>query len=138
MKHELFGFSMGQNRFHDETRQYHVIVDFGDGTAGAACNRKRLVSGGTHKTLPEDGHLCGRCDRILPQFQVNEHANGFSLTHLRSGKNHWLSDGVDVLFDADDNPISPGTKGFVEKWTREFNSNVGETLEAYFPELLED
>jgi hypothetical protein len=69
-------------------------------------------------------------------FTVHEHASGFSLTHNPSGKNHWLSDGVDALSDGVDNTLHPGTIGFTELWTEEMNSDP-EALEAYFPELLD-
>jgi hypothetical protein len=70
-------------------------------------------------------------------FTVNEHFNGFSLTHNASGANHWLSDGVDCVFDESDKALSPGSEGFCDKWAAMFNSDVGQTMEAYFPDHVE-
>lgn len=70
-------------------------------------------------------------------FKVEEHTSGYSLTHVASGKNHWLSDGVDAVFGKNEKALSPGTESFRLKWEREFNSDVSQTLEAYFPELGE-
>ncbi len=82
---------------------------------------------------------------IIDTFVINEHMSGFSLTHVSSGKNHWLSDGVDVMSielfedeDEDEVTLHPGTLGFVEAWTDTFNQSVGETLEAYFPDLKDE
>jgi hypothetical protein len=71
-------------------------------------------------------------------FTVEEHASGFSLTHNPSGRNHWLSDGVDVMTmedGDDDTTLHPGTIGFTMAWSDMMNNSEGETLEAYFPDL---
>lgn len=73
----------------------------------------------------------------MDTFRVNEHFNGFELEHIHTGRKHWLSDGVDALFDDADKAINPGTTGFCEKWAAFFNENESQTLEAYFPELAD-
>ena len=86
----------------------------------------------------EDGKFY---DVSKDMFSVNEHATGFSVTHRDTDKTHWLSDGVDVLtmcLDDTEVTLRPGTLGFVETWEDSLNSNVGETLEAYFPDLVEE
>jgi len=70
-------------------------------------------------------------------FAVHERFNGFELEHLPSGDTHWLSDGVDCIFDENDKAISPGTPGFVELWTHHMNTDP-EVMEAYFPQWLGD
>ena len=75
-------------------------------------------------------------------FTVNEHSNGFSLTHNPSQENHWLSDGVDTLsfdegYDGEEVTLHPGTLGFVEVWSESANNPEWETLEACFPHLVE-
>jgi hypothetical protein len=73
----------------------------------------------------------------MPQpkmFSVLEHFNGFSVQHNPTGKTHWLSDGVDAVFDTDDKPIPPGSTGFTVLWEDDLNRGWPETLEAYFPE----
>ena len=72
-----------------------------------------------------------------PLFAVIEHFNGFSLRHLPSGEEHWLSDGVDVIFDAEGNALSPGDPEMIERWTEIFNVMPSETLEAYFPQFMD-
>jgi hypothetical protein len=78
-------------------------------------------------------------------FTVVEHHSGFELIHNPTGKTHWLSDGVDAIgFDEgygdDEEPVtlSPGVLGFVELWTEDMNNSESETLEAYFPELVDE
>ena len=65
-------------------------------------------------------------------FDVIEYQSGFAVRHLLSGEEHWMSDGVDVLFDQDEKAISPGTEGFTDKWAESLNFNPSETMEAYF------
>ncbi len=134
MKYELIGFSMADNGV------CHAVVDNGEKRiyGSPACNRQIKTSGAFVKQLPKDVKFCGGCNRILPEFIVVEYQTGYSLLHARSGETHWLSDGVDVLFDKNENPISPGTKGFREKWEHEMNANYSETLEAYFPNLYDE
>ena len=62
-------------------------------------------------------------------FAVIEHFNGFSLRHLPSGEEHWLSDGVDVLFDEEGRSIPPGDPDFTTRWAEIFNAMPAETLD---------
>lgn len=72
-------------------------------------------------------------DHTTPdRFKVVEYSNGFAVVDLVTGLEHWLSDGVDVLFDEDDNPLSPGTPGFCEAWSEDLNSEPWVTMDAYW------
>lgn len=70
-------------------------------------------------------------------FTVIEYSSGFAIRHNATGREHWLSDGVDVLFDSEDRAISPGTPGFAELWTDGMNKEAETVLEVYFPDLVE-
>lgn len=72
----------------------------------------------------------------LVLFKVVEHFNGYAVVHVPSGQEHWLGDGVDSIFDDNDESVSPGTKAFVQLWEDDLNASGAETLEAYFPDLL--
>lgn len=67
-------------------------------------------------------------------FRVNEFSSGFEVEHIPTGKTHWMSDGVDVLFDENDKALSPGDPDFRQKWEDALNEDAMTTLEAYFPE----
>jgi len=70
------------------------------------------------------------------RFVVNEYSSGYEIEDTKTGKTHWLSDGVDVFFDYDDETSIPevGTEEFRQMWEDSFNADVETTLEAYFPE----
>jgi hypothetical protein len=70
-------------------------------------------------------------------FRVVEYSSYFAIVHIKSGEEHPLSDGVDMLFDEDGHAMSPGDPAFVSTLEECFNADVGETLEAYFPHLAE-
>lgn len=72
------------------------------------------------------------------QFSVIEYSSFFAVRHNPSGEEHPMGDGVDTLFDEDDNALSPGTSDFIEAWEEALNADVRSTLEAYFPQYLED
>jgi hypothetical protein len=72
----------------------------------------------------------------MGRFQVIEHLSHFAVRDTETGQERPMGDGVDVLFDADGTPISPGTEGFCEAWAEALNADQAETLAAYFPELL--
>jgi hypothetical protein len=74
----------------------------------------------------------------LPTFQVIEYSSFFAVRHSVTGEEHAMGDGVDVIFDADEKAVSPGTPGFVETWASWLNESESETLEAYFPHLVEE
>ena len=71
-------------------------------------------------------------------FDVIEYSSFFAVRHNPSGEEHPMSDGVDTLFDEDGAALTPGTPDFVETWTDVLNSDQQTTLEAYFPQHLED
>ena len=70
------------------------------------------------------------------EFHVIEYSSGFAVRHRESGEEHWMSDGVDAVFE-EDNALSPGSEGFVRKWEDSLNESC-DTLEAYFPQYIED
>lgn len=74
--------------------------------------------------------------RPVPErlFQVNEWSSGFEVQHVPTGKTHWMSDGVDALFDEEGHAFSPGDPGFRELWEHVLNETPDETLAAYFPD----
>jgi hypothetical protein len=71
-------------------------------------------------------------------FSVIEYSSFFALRHNPSGDEHPLGDGVDALFDSDGKVLVPGTPGFVHVWTEVLNTDARTTLEAYFPQRLEE
>jgi hypothetical protein len=73
-----------------------------------------------------------------PMFAVIEYHSGFAVRHLPSGDEQWMSDGVDCLFDLENKALSPGTPDFTAEWSKALNNPTSETLEAYFPQLLEE
>jgi hypothetical protein len=70
-------------------------------------------------------------------FSVIEYSSFFAVRHNPTSKEHPMGDGVDTLFDENDEALSPGSEGFVEKWENVLNADAEETLEAYFPEESE-
>lgn len=77
----------------------------------------------------------------MPQhklFTVVECSSFFAVRHNPSGEEHPIGDGVDTLFDPDGHALCPGTSGFVETWERVLNTDDDSTLEAYFPQHLEN
>lgn len=71
-------------------------------------------------------------------FSVIEYSSFFAVKHNRSGDEHPMGDGVDSLFDDDGQALKPGTAGFVETWEQVLNADEQTTLEAYFPQHLEE
>ena len=71
-------------------------------------------------------------------FSVIEYSSFFAVRHNPSGDEHPMGDGVDTLFNEEDEALSPGVEGFVEEWEKLLNAGEGETLEAYFPQHVED
>ena len=66
------------------------------------------------------------------QFSVVEYSSGFAIVNNQTGKQHWLSDGVDALFTKSGKAMRPGSEYFRKTWERSFNQNADETMEAYF------
>jgi len=71
-------------------------------------------------------------------FSVIEYSSFFAVRHNPSGDEKPMSDGVDALFDEDGKALVPDTPGFIEAWEAALNSDEQTTLEAYFPEHVED
>ncbi len=71
-------------------------------------------------------------------FLVVEYRSFFAVRHLASGGEHPMGDGVDTLHDENEQPLSPGSPGFVEKWTQVLNDDLDTTYEAYFPSLAKE
>ena len=71
-------------------------------------------------------------------FSVIEYSSFFAVRHNPSGDEHPMGDGVDTLFNEEDEALSPGVEGFVEAWEKSLNACEGETLEAYFPQHVEE
>jgi hypothetical protein len=72
----------------------------------------------------------------MGRFTVIEYTSFFAVRDTQTGEERPMGDGVDVLFDADGNSISPGTEGFCEQWAEALNADQAETLAAYFPHQL--
>jgi len=73
----------------------------------------------------------------MSRFQVIEYLSFFAARDAETGQERPLGDGVDVLFDAEGTPISPGTPGFCSAWSEALNADEGETLAAYFGEPVD-
>lgn len=82
----------------------------------------------------------GIADDVLedgPLFSVIEYSSFFAVRHNVTGDEHPMGDGVDTLFDiGNDVTLKPGDEGFVERWADSLNATEGETLAAYFPQLV--
>ena len=71
-------------------------------------------------------------------FTVIEHFSFFAVRHNPSGEEHPMGDGVDTLFNEDGHAMQPGRLGFIETWEDTLNTDETSTMEAYFPQHLED
>jgi hypothetical protein len=71
------------------------------------------------------------------EFSVIEYSSFFAVRHNPTGNEHSMGDGVDTLFDSNDKALIPGSEGFIEAWEECLNSSAGETMEAYFPDLVD-
>jgi hypothetical protein len=113
----------------------------------AVCFRGKTVSGfvtfsnpdGTSTTGPDTYvefiPVQGRKNsRAFRRFGVVEYQSGYEVTDDWTGRSHWLGDGVDMLFDAEGEPLVPGTEHFLEALDAQMNADPEETLAAYFPE----
>lgn len=75
----------------------------------------------------------------MPQlFSVIEYSSFFAVRHNPTGDEHPMGDGVDTLFDEDGHALSPGTPNFTATWEGVLNSDEQTTLEAYFPQHIDD
>jgi hypothetical protein len=75
---------------------------------------------------------------VSKTFSVIEYSSFFAVRHNPSGDEHPMGDGVDTLFDDDGKALVPGTPGFVEAWEAVANADEQGTLEAYFPQHVDD
>ena len=66
------------------------------------------------------------------RFKVIEYSSGFAVRDTESGKERWMSDGVDTLFTKSGKAMRPGSEYFRKTWQRVLNANEEETAEAYF------
>lgn len=71
-----------------------------------------------------------------PMFEVVEYVSHFAVRHRGTGEERCMGDGVDTLSDENGCVLSPGIPGFCEKWAEFLNSDIAETLEAYFPDFI--
>ena len=71
-------------------------------------------------------------------FSVIEYSSFFAVRHIPSGDEHPMSDGVDTLFNEDGTALCPGSARFTETWEDVLNADELSTLEAYFPQHVED
>ncbi|HZZ79985.1 MAG TPA: hypothetical protein VFE62_15810 [Gemmataceae bacterium] len=71
-------------------------------------------------------------------FAVIEFSSFFAVRHNPSGDEHPMGDGVDTLFDEEGKALVPGTSAFVDAWESALNEDEQATLEAYFPQHVED
>lgn len=61
-----------------------------------------------------------------------EYSSFYAIRYNLTGEERVMGDGVDVIFDDDDKPITPGTDGFVDAWESFLNAGTHETFKAYF------
>lgn len=71
-------------------------------------------------------------------FSVIEYSSFFAVRHNPTCDEHPMGDGVDSLFDDDGVALKPGMPGFIETWEQALNADEQTTLEAYFPQHLEE
>ncbi len=86
------------------------------------------------KFPPPDAFAITTCRR--GRLTLQEFFAGFAIEidSKPDAKLHWLSDGVDMFADENDEPISPGT---LEWWLAayEWLGDEATLMEAYFPEV---
>lgn len=66
------------------------------------------------------------------RFSVVEYASYYAVRDNSTGKEHAMSDGVDVLFTKTGRAMRPGSEYFRKTWERALNASESETEEAYF------
>lgn len=74
-------------------------------------------------------------------FSVIDYSSFFAVRHNPSGEEYPMGDGVDTLWENVDGefcPACPGSDGFIELWEDSLNYDESSTMEAYFPQYLED
>lgn len=68
------------------------------------------------------------------RFTVVEYASGFAVRDNQTGREAWMSDGVDALTTPTGRSMRPGSEYFRKMWERTLNATPDETADAYFPE----
>lgn len=68
-------------------------------------------------------------------FSVIEYASFYAVRHNPSGKEAHMGDGVDAIFDENEEAIPAGDARLIPAWEKALNESPDETLEAYFPKL---
>ena len=71
-------------------------------------------------------------------FNVIEYSSFFAVRHTPTGDEHPMADGVDTLLDEHCNALCPGSASFAATWEEVLNADEQTTLEAYFPQHVED
>jgi hypothetical protein len=83
--------------------------------------------------------MSGRFDSDdRPTFSVIEYSSFYAVRHNPTGEERPMGDGVDTLFDDNCEPLTPGTEEFRKAWEDSLNGSECETLEAYFPHLVDE
>jgi hypothetical protein len=72
----------------------------------------------------------------MGRFTVIEYLSFFAVRDTETGQERPIGDGVDTLFDADGDSISPETPSFCEQWAEALNADQAETMAAYFPDQI--
>lgn len=65
-------------------------------------------------------------------FSVIEYRSFYAIRYNLTGEERVMGDGVDALCDESDEPVTPGTDGFVDAWEAFLNADTHETFKAYF------
>lgn len=69
------------------------------------------------------------------RFKVIEYSTGYAVRDTQSGRQEWMSDGVDALSTPTGRPMKPGSEYFRRTWQKALNESASETAEAYgFPQ----
>jgi hypothetical protein len=65
-------------------------------------------------------------------LRVHEWSNGYEIENVITGETHWMSDGVDMLFNENCEAYSPGTIKFNSVMQKMLDACEDEYMEAYF------
>lgn len=67
---KVLGWSIGKDKHGDDNGVWHLIIadDFMEGTAQAACSKKKRTSGMVQAKVK--GNICGRCDLFAKRLGV--------------------------------------------------------------------
>ncbi len=70
-------------------------------------------------------------------FTVTGFGRSLTVRHNPTGQKCMLANYADFNFGTDTAPLTVGMSGFPEAWTRFMNEHPRETLDMYFPDLLD-